>query len=153
MSDNKLVSNRKARHDYTIMETFEAGVVLKGTEIKSLRLRNANFQDCYGRIAGGELYLEHFHISPYEFGNIHNHEPLRSKKLLLHSHQIKRLIGLVSQKGYTLVPLTAYLKRGRVKIEMALAKGKHTLDKREALKKKAHERDAEQVLKGHHVRF
>ena len=153
MAGQTLISNRKARHDYTILETFEVGIVLRGTEIKSLRKRNASLQESYARIIGEEIFLENFHINPYEFGNIHNHDPLRKKKLLLHTHQIKRLIGLVAQKGHTLVPLTAYLKRGRVKIEMALAKGKHTLDKRQDLKKKAQERDAQQVLKGRNIKF
>lgn len=142
-----LINNRKARHDFTILESFEAGVVLKGTEVKALRAHKANLNDGFGRIEGEEVFLYNFHIDPYEFGNRENHDPLRKKKLLLHAHEIKRLIGQVLQKGHTLVPLTVYLKNGIVKIEIALAKGKQQIDKREDLKKRAADREARQAVK------
>ena len=147
MGSDTLIQNRKARHDFTILETFEAGIVLKGTEVKSIKAHKANLNDSFGRAEKGEIYLYNFHIEPYAFGNRENHDPLRKKKLLLHAHEIKRLIGEISQKSFTLVPLTVYLKRGRVKIEMALAKGKLNLDKREELKKRAANREAQIALK------
>jgi SsrA-binding protein len=147
MSENTLINNRKARHDFTILETFEAGVVLKGTEVKSIRAHKANLNDSFGRVEREEIFLYNFHIDPYEFGNRENHDPLRKKKLLLHAHEIKRLIGQVAQKGFTLVPLTLYLKRGKVKVSLALAKGKLQLDKREDLKKKIADREAQAALK------
>jgi SsrA-binding protein len=147
MSENTLINNRKARHDFTILETFEAGIVLKGTEVKSIRAHKANLNDSFGRVERGELFLYNFHIDPYEFGNRENHDPLRKKKLLLHAHEIKGLIGQVAQKGFTLVPLTLYLKRGKVKVSLALAKGKLQLDKREDLKKRIADREARAALK------
>lgn len=147
MSSNTLINNRKARHDYSILETFEAGIALKGTEVKSIRNHQANLNDSFGRIEHEEVYLYNFHVDPYEFGNRENHEPLRKKKLLLHAHEIQHLNAKVNQQGLTLVPLTLYLKRGRVKVELALAKGKKTLDKREDLKKRIASREAQAALK------
>ena len=153
MTSNTLINNRKARHDFEILEVFEAGIMLKGTEVKSIRAHKANLNDSFGRMEGEELFLYNFHVDPYEFGNRENHDPLRKRKLLLHANEIKRLIGQVAQKGLTLVPLTVYLKNGRVKIELALAKGKQQLDKREDLKKKVAQREAEVALKRRQQRY
>lgn len=150
---NTLINNRKARFDFTILETFEAGIVLKGTEVKSIRAHKANLNDSFGRVEGGELFLYNFHIDPYEFGNRENHDPLRKRKLLLHSHEIGRLIGYVTQKGYTLVPLTLYLKNGKVKVALGLAKGKLQADKREDLKKKVADREAQAAVKQSRQRY
>ncbi|MGE5528177.1 MAG: SsrA-binding protein SmpB, partial [Patescibacteria group bacterium] len=124
--ENKtIVNNRQARHDYFILETIEAGLVLTGTEIKSLRQGKGNLRDGYGEIRDGEAFLMNCHISPYEHGNRFNHDPLRPRKLLLRKEEIRRLLGKTKEKGLTLVPLQLYLnKRGRVKVELALAKGK-----------------------------
>lgn len=142
-----LIHNRKARYDFSILETLEAGIVLKGTEVKSIRAHKANLNDSFGRPEGSELFLYNFHIDPYEFGNRENHDPLRKRKLLLHAHEIKRLIEQVTQKGLTLVPLTVYLKHGRVKIQMALAQRKLKGDQREALKKREADREAQAAMK------
>ena len=139
--------NRKARHDYFIHETYEAGVELQGTEVKSLRAGRANLKDSYAMIKNGEIFVENMHISPYKEGNIFNHEPLRPKKLLMHKAEILKLMSKTKEKGYTLVPLKAYFKRGRVKIEIALASGKHNYDKRQDLKAKAAKREIEHALK------
>jgi SsrA-binding protein len=128
--------NRKARHDYHIEETLEAGLVLLGTEVKALREGRANLRDSYVRIKNSEAYLVGCHISPYSHGNIQNHEPLRDRKLLLHRHQIERLRGRLTLRGYTLVPLRLYFKGPYAKIEIGLAKGKRLIDKRQALKEK-----------------
>jgi len=137
-----IITNKKAFHDYHILNRFEAGIELKGTEVKSLRQRKANLNDAYGRIENGEVYLYNFHISLYEFGNINNHEPLRVKKLLMHKQEIRRLFGQTAERGFTLVPLRVYFKRGKAKVELALAKGKLLYDKRQHLKK----RDAEMEI-------
>ena len=150
---NTLINNRKARYDFTILETLEAGIVLKGTEVKSIRAHKANVNDSFGRVEDGELFLYNFHIDPYEFGNLENHDPLRKRKLLLHSHEIKRLIGQVTQKGLTLVPLTVYLKHGRVKIGLALAHRKLKGDQREELKKKVADREAQGAMKRNRQRY
>lgn len=150
---NLLINNRKARHDFAILETFEAGIVLKGTEVKSIRAHKASLNDSFGRIEGGEIFLYNFHVDPYEFGNRANHDPLRKRKLLLHVSEIKRLIGQVSQKGFTMIPLTVYLKNGRVKIALALAQGKNKLDKREDLKKRIADREAQAAMKHKNQRF
>ena len=139
--------NRKARHDYFIHETFEAGLVLIGTEVKSLRAGRANLKDSYGSFKNGELFIEHFHISPYEEGNRFNHEPLRAKKLLMHKAEITKLFSKTREKGFTLVPLKIYFKNGKAKLELARASGKHNYDKREDLKKKADKRDMERAMK------
>jgi SsrA-binding protein len=125
-----IAENRKARHDYFIEETFEAGIALQGTEVKSCRLGRVNLRDGYAQVEHGELFLHNVHISPYEQGNRFNHEPLRKRKLLMHKHEILRLHGKVREKGFTLVPLRLYLKKGRVKVELALVRGKKSYDKR-----------------------
>jgi SsrA-binding protein len=135
------VSNRKARHDYFIIETFEAGIVLKGTEVKSLRQGNANLQDSYAELRSGEVWLEGMHINPYEHGNINNHEPRRKRKLLLQKKQIRKLLGGLKEKGLTLVPLSVYFKGPYAKVELALARGKKSYDKREAIAKRESERN------------
>ena len=133
-----IARNKRARHDYQILETWEAGIVLGGTEVKSLREGKANIGDAYGVVRDGEVYLLNLHISPYERGGYSNHEPERTRKLLLHKKEIRRLIGAVERQGLTLVPLDIYFKRGLAKVTLALAKGKKLHDKREA----ARERDA-----------
>ena len=138
---------RKARHDYFIHETYEAGMELFGTEVKSLRAGKANLKDSYAVIKKGEMYLENMHISPYEQGNIFNRDPLRPKRLLLHKNEIMKLFGQTREKGYTLVPLKVYFKRGRAKVELALASGKHTYDKRRDMADKAAKREMERALK------
>ena len=139
--------NRKARHDYFIHETFEAGISLQGTEVKSLRAGKANLKDSYAEIKNGELFLQNMHISPYEQGNIFNHDPLRSRKLLMHKAEIVKLFGKTREKGFTLVPLKVYFKRGKAKLELALASGKHNYDKRQDLKAKSDKREMERALK------
>ena len=139
--------NRKARHDYFIHETFEAGIELKGTEVKSLRDGRANLRDSYAEIRNGEIFAQHFHISTYEQGNIFNHDPLRPKKLLLHKKEIVKLFSKTREKGFTLIPLKIYFKKGRAKMELALASGKHSYDKRQDLANKAAQRDVERELK------
>ena len=139
--------NRKARHDYFIHETFEAGIELKGTEVKSLRAGKANLRDSYADVKDGEIFVEHMHISPYEQGNIFNHEPLRPRRLLLHKREILKLFGKTREKGFTLVPLKIYFKKGRAKMELALASGKHNYDKRDALHEKSAQRDIERAMK------
>lgn len=139
--------NRKARHDYFIHETYEAGIELRGTEVKSLRAGKANLRDSYAEVKDGEIFIEHMHISPYEQGNIFNHEPLRRRRLLLHKREILKLFGKTREKGFTLIPLKIYFKNGRAKLELALASGKHTYDKREALHEKSAQRDIERALK------
>ncbi|ACM59595.1 SsrA-binding protein [Caldicellulosiruptor bescii] len=134
-----IATNRKAYHDYFIEETIEAGIELKGTEVKSVRLGHVNLKDSFARVENGEVFLYNMHISPYEKGNIFNVDPMRDRKLLLHKHEINRLAGYVQQKGYTLIPLKIYIKRGKIKVELAVAKGKKLYDKREAIAK----RDAE----------
>ena len=139
--------NRKARHDYFIHETFEAGIELKGTEVKSLRVGKANLKDSYGVIKDGEIFVEHIHISPYEQGNIFNHDPLRRRKLLMHKKEIIKLFSKTREKGFTLIPLKIYFKSGRAKMELALASGKHNYDKRAALAEKSAKRDVERAMK------
>lgn len=134
------ISNRKARHDYFILETLEAGVVLTGTEVKSLRLGNANLQDSYAELRNGEVWLEGMHINPYEHGSIFNHEPRRKRKLLLQKKQIRKLLGGLNEKGLTLVPLSVYFKGPYAKVELALARGKKSYDKREAIAKRESDR-------------
>ncbi len=136
-----LIQNRKARHDYYIIETYEAGIVLKGTEVKSLRLGNANLLDSFAKIKGGEVWLENMHISPFEQASRDNHEPKRDRKLLLNKREIRRLVGKLQEEGTTLVPTQVYLKNNRVKVELALARGKKMYDKREAIAKREVERE------------
>jgi SsrA-binding protein len=139
---NKIVcQNRKARHDYLILDKYEAGMVLLGTEVKSLRLGNANLKDSYAKIRGGEVFLYNMHISPYPFAAHGNHHPLRTRKLLLHKGEIKRLTGKVEEKGQSLIPLQVYFKRGKAKVVLALAKGKRKYDKRQAIRKREEARE------------
>ncbi|MGA3286781.1 MAG: SsrA-binding protein SmpB [Bacteroidota bacterium] len=135
------ISNRKARHDYFIIEAFEAGIVLTGTEVKSLRQGNANLQDSYAELRSGEVWLEGMHINPYEHGSIYNHEPRRRRKLLLQKKQIRKLLGGLKEKGLTLVPLSVYFKGPYAKVELALARGKKSYDKREAIAKRESDRN------------
>jgi SsrA-binding protein len=144
----KVISrNKKARHDYHILETYEAGLVLLGSEIKSLRQGKCNFKDSYAAIDGGEAYLYNLHIPPYEKGGAFNHDPDRPKKLLLHKKEIFRLYGKVREKGLTLVPLEVGIKDGWAKVTLALAKGRRVVDKREVLKKRTDQREMKEVLK------
>jgi SsrA-binding protein len=136
MSDKVIATNRKARFDYTILESFEAGIQLKGTEVKSLRAGQASLSDSFARLEGNEIFLYNMHIAPYEFGNIANVDPIRPRKLLLHKKQIRRLIGEVPTKKVALIPLKIYFKNGFAKVELAVAKGKKLYDKREAIKKR-----------------
>lgn len=145
--DNALATNRKARHDFFIEDTIETGMVLKGTEVKSLRKGKANIADAYAEIKNGEVFVENMHISPYEQGNIYNVDPLRRRKLLLHRSEIRKLEREISLKGYTLVPLKVYLNRGKVKMELAVAKGKKLYDKRDSIAKRDADRRIQQALK------
>ncbi|EAD2633925.1 SsrA-binding protein SmpB [Listeria monocytogenes] len=146
--DGKLVAqNKKARHDYAIEETFEAGIVLQGTEIKSVRNAQVNLKDSYARIDKGEIFLHNMHISPYEQGNRYNHDPLRTRKLLLHKKQISRLIGETKESGYSIVPLKMYIKDGYAKVLIGVARGKKKYDKRQDLKQKEAKRDIERAFK------
>ncbi len=148
MADEKvLATNRKAFHDYFLEEALEVGIVLTGTEIKSIREGAANLRDSFAKVVGGEVVLLNCHISPYSHGTSANHDPLRTRKLLLHRKEINRLIGLTQQKGLTLVPLKLYLKGRRVKVELGLMKGKKLHDKRESIKKKMAAREVGRVLK------
>jgi SsrA-binding protein len=142
-----IAMNKKAFHDYHIEESIEAGIVLTGTEVKSARQGRVNLRESYAAVDKNELWLIGAHISPYEQGNINNHDPLRNRKLLIHSAELRRLVGKVQRAGYTLVPTKMYFKDGRAKVEVALAKGKALYDKREALAKKDAARDVERALK------
>ncbi len=139
--------NRKARHDYFILDTYEAGIALVGTEVKSLRDGRVNLKDSYARVLNGELWLIGTHISPYPQGNIFNHEPERSRKLLMHAREIVKLRRNIEEKGLTLVPLSMYFKEGRVKVEIGLAKGKHTYDKREDTAEREAKREMDRARK------
>ena len=147
MGEKLLCQNKKAHHNYFIEETFEAGIALVGTEVKSLRLGKGNLKDSYVQIEEGEAFLHHTHISPYPYGHQFNHDPERVRKLLLHKREIRRLMGKTQERGFTLVPLKMYLKNGRIKIQLGLAKGKTGVDKRETLKKRAADREIERVMK------
>lgn len=136
-----LTQNRKAYHDYEILETYEAGIVLTGTEVKSCKNGQVNLKDSHIRVVNGEAFLLNAHISPYEQGNYTNHEPTRTRKLLLHKREINKLAGKVQEKGLTLVPLKMYLKKNRIKLEIALAKGKKVHDKRDEIRKKDLEKE------------
>ncbi|GAA0068610.1 SsrA-binding protein SmpB [Clostridium sardiniense] len=146
-NSNTLAENRKARHDYFIEETIEAGLELVGTEVKSIRNGRANLKECYAEVRTGEIFIRGMHVSPYEQGNIFNVDPLRDRKLLLHKEQIGRLAGLVSREGLTLIPLSLYLKNGRVKVALGVCKGKKDYDKRNSLLEKAHNREMQRELK------
>jgi SsrA-binding protein len=144
----KLVaSNRRARHDFDILETHEAGLVLQGTEVKALRDSRADLKESYARIDGNEAWLLGLHISPYAQGNRANHDPLRPRKLLLHRGEINRLLGKIMEKGLTLVPLRLYFKEGRAKVELGLARGRKTLDKRHAIREREERREVARALR------
>lgn len=142
-----IVRNKRARHDYEILDTWEAGLVLTGTEVKALRDGRANLTDAFGIVNEGEVYLLNLHIGAYGHGNVFNHDPTRTRKLLLQKREIRRMIGAVERQGLTLVPLDLYFKRGRVKTRIALARGKQKHDKREDLKKRDAEREIARVLR------
>ncbi|MCA1040379.1 SsrA-binding protein SmpB [Bacillus infantis] len=142
-----IAQNKKANHDYFIEETYEAGIVLQGTEIKAIRAGRVQLKDSYARIINGEIFLINMHVSPYEQGNRYNHDPLRTRKLLLHNKEISKLIGDTKEAGYSIVPLKMYLKNGFAKVLIGLAKGKKNYDKRETLKKKEAGRDIERAFR------
>ncbi|MGN1343452.1 MAG: SsrA-binding protein SmpB [Traorella sp.] len=149
MADKKIAENRKAYHEYFIEERFEAGIVLMGTEIKSVRKGKVQLKDSYISFVDGEAFIKGMHISPYEFGNIFNHDETRERKLLLHKHEIKKLSDKVKLKGYTIVPLSMYLSKGRAKMEIALARGKDLHDKRNSEKEKTAKREIEKAMKNY----
>ncbi len=145
-----ICKNRKAHFNFEIEDTFECGIVLLGSEVKSLRNGRANLSDSYGKVRNSEIFLVDAHISPYSQANRENHDPLRERKLLLHKREIKRLTGKVAERGFSLIPLKMYFKNGKVKLEMALARGKKTYDKRESIKKKEQRRELERLVKFRH---
>ncbi|WP_018247906.1 SsrA-binding protein SmpB [Orenia marismortui] len=142
-----IARNRKAKHEYHIEEVYEAGIVLQGTEVKSIRAGRVNLKDSFARIEGNEVFLYNMHISPYKQGNRYNHDPERVRKILLKKREIKKLIGQTQQKGYTLVPLKLYFKRQLVKVQLALGKGKNLYDKREDIKRRTAKREVERAFK------
>ena len=147
MEEKVLNTNRQAAHNYYLLERYEAGLALTGTEVKALRSGNTNLKDSFATIRNVEAWLLNCHISPYEYDNRQNHDPLRKRKLLLHREEIRRLIGKVEQRGLTLVPTKLYLKNGRIKCEIALARGKKVYDKRETERRKTADREAQQAIK------
>ena len=149
-TDGKIITvNRKARHDYFVEETYECGIALAGTEVKSLRAGAVNLKDSYCSIKDGEIFVVGMHISPYEKGNIFNRDPLRERKLLLHKREIMRLYGMVKQQGLTLIPLSLYFKGSNVKVALGLCKGKQLHDKRDDMAARAAKRDIERAVKEH----
>ena len=147
-TNGKLIANnKKAYHDFFIDETYECGIALHGTEVKSMRMGKCSIKEAFVRIEDGEVFVYGMHVSPYEKGNIFNKDPLRVKKLLLHKYEINKLLGKIKEKGYTLVPLQVYFKDGKVKVEIGLARGKKLYDKREAIAKKDQRREAEKEFK------
>lgn len=147
-----LVQNRRARHDYFVEETYECGMELKGTEVKSIRQGRANLKESYARVRDGEVFVDGMHISPYEQGSIFNTDPPRPKRLLLHKSEIRKLQGQVSRQGYTLIPLQLYLKDGRVKLELGVCRGKQLHDKRDAIAEADAMRDIERAMRNHRGR-
>jgi SsrA-binding protein len=149
MSENikSIAKNKKAWHEYSIIESYEAGIVLTGTEVKSIRQGNLNMKDCYAKIDNGELLLEGMHVSPYEKGNIFNVDPMRTRKLLMHRYEIRKLESRIKQDGLTLIPLSIYFKKGKMKVELGLAKGKKLYDKREDTAKKEAIRRIDRYIK------
>ena len=145
--EKAIVTNRRAKRDYEILESMEAGIELKGTEVKSLRARKASLNESFARVDKGEVILYNFHISPYEFGNIHNTDPLRPKKLLLHKKQVIGLYTKTQAKGHTLVPLRVYFKKGLAKVELAVGRGKKSYDKREDIKQRQAKREIDRALR------
>ena len=146
-SEKLITDNRKARHDYLLFDTFEAGIALLGTEVKAIREGRVNLRDSYGRVEQGEVFLYNVHISPYSHRGYADHEPVRRRKLLLHKREIRKLIGKVVERGMTLVPVRMYFKRGRVKVTVSLAKGKRVHDKRETLRRREVDREARAAIK------
>jgi SsrA-binding protein len=146
-SEKLIASNRRARHNFDILETYEAGLVLRGTEVKALRDSRADLKESYARVEGGEAWLIGCHISPYTQGNRANHDPLRPRKLLLHRKEISRLLGKIMEKGLTLVPLRLYFKAGRAKVEIGLARGRKTLDKRHAIREREERREMDRAIR------
>ena len=146
-SQKLIANNKKAYHDFFIDETYECGIALHGTEVKSMRMGKCSIKEAFVRIEDGEVFVYGMHVSPYEKGNIFNKDPLRVKKLLLHKYEINKLLGKIKEKGYTLVPLQVYFKDGKVKVEIGLARGKKLYDKREAISKKDQRREAEKEFK------
>jgi len=144
-SNKQIAKNPTAYHNYTIQDTLEVGIVLTGTEIKSIRSGKVNLKDSYAAITNGEVYVYSMHISPYEFGNIFNKDPLRPRKLLLHKREIFKLVGMIKQQGYTLVPISLYFRGNKVKMQLGIGKGKKLYDKREEIAKK----DAERYMQTH----
>ena len=142
-----IAENRKARHEYFIEDQFEAGLVLLGTEVKSLRQGKANLKDSYAKITRGEVFVHQMHISPYPFAYYNNHEPLRPRKLLLHNHEINKLYGKLNERGYALIPLRLYFRDGKAKMLLALAKGKRKYDKRETIRRRDEQRDLDRQKK------
>ena len=143
-----IANNKKAYHDYFIDETYEAGIELAGTEVKSLRQGKCSIKEAYVTIDNGQIYVNGMHINPYEKGNIFNKDPLRKRKLLLHKYEINKLAGKIKEKGYTIVPLKLYFKNGKAKLEIGVAKGKHTYDKKESIKERDIKRETDKALKG-----
>ncbi len=146
-SQKLIANNKKAYHDFFIDETYECGIALHGTEVKSMRMGKCSIKEAFIRIEDGEVFVYGMHVSPYEKGNIFNKDPLRVKKLLMHKYEINKLLGKIKEKGYTLVPLQVYFKDGKVKVEIGLARGKKLYDKREAIAKKDQRREAEKEFK------
>ena len=142
-----IATNRKAKHEYQIDNDFEAGIELKGTEVKSLRMGKANLKDAYARVKNGEVYIYQMHIGEYPYANLANHDPLRPRKLLLHKYEIKRLYGKTQEKGLSLIPLNIYFMGSKIKLTIALARGKRTYDKRETIKKRDEKREMDRARK------
>jgi len=153
MSDRVICKNKRARFDFFVDETYEAGIVLTGTEVKALRQGKVHLKDSYARIENEEIFLMDAHISPYTHGNRFNHDPERPRKLLMHKREIKRLYGKSREKGFSLIPTRMYFKDGRVKVEIGLGKGKRAYDKREILKQKAIEREVERSYRGTRIKI
>ena len=146
---SSIATNRKARRDYHVLETFEAGIELRGTEVKSIRAGRVNLSESYARIDNGEIFLHELDIQPYEYGNVFNHKARRVRRLLLHKREINKLFGVMRIKGQALIPLKLSLKRGRVKLEMGLCKGKQAQDKRETIKRRTADREAARAIAAH----
>ncbi len=147
MTDGVVVRNKKASFNYEILDRYEAGLALQGTEVKAIRDHKVNLKESYARVKNGQVWLEGCHIGPYRHGNLFNHEPLRPRKLLLHRREINKLIGITMRKGFTLVPIALYFKNGRVKVEIGVARGKRNYDKRETAKRKTVDREIRMELK------
>lgn len=147
MAERDIAINRRARHNYHIEETVEGGLVLTGTEVKALRAGRASLQEAFARVERDEVWIYHMHIPPYEAGNIFNHDPMRTRKVLLHRREVSRLLGKAQQKGYTLIPMRLYFKRGLAKVELAVARGKREYDKREAIARREAQRQIERAVR------